>query len=99
MILEVAQLDIAAGRENTFEHAVAEAVPLFRQARGCLGFELQRSITHPSRYWIIVKWDTVENHTVDFRASPQFAEWRRLAKPCYANEPMIEHTRVLLKGF
>src|SRR5262249_52679303 len=99
MVLEVAQLDIASGREAAFEEAVSQAVPLFRQAKGCRGFELQRSITHSSRYWIIVKWDTVEDHTVSFRSSPQFQEWRRLAKPCYASEPQIEHTRVLLKGF
>ena len=98
MIQEVAQLDIESGREAAFEAAVAEALPLFERAKGYRGFELQRSIEHPTRYWIIIKWDRLENHTADFRGSPGFQEWRRLAKPCYANEPVIEHTQTLLTG-
>ena len=44
MILEIAQIEVKAGMEQAFEEGAAKAVPLFRNARGCHGMELQRSI-------------------------------------------------------
>jgi heme-degrading monooxygenase HmoA len=69
MILEIAQIEVTPGLEAEFEAGVAKAAAIFRRAKGCTGMELQRSIEHPSRYRLFVKWDTVENHTVDFRGS------------------------------
>lgn len=37
---------------------------------------LERSVKKPQRYRRFVQWDTVENHTVDFRGSADFQEWR-----------------------
>ena len=50
-----------------FEAAVAKAVPLFQRSKGCRGLELQRSIEKPSKYRLVVKWETVEDHVVHFR--------------------------------
>jgi hypothetical protein len=36
MVYEMAQMVINPGMESAFEHGVAEAVPLFQQARGRL---------------------------------------------------------------
>jgi hypothetical protein len=33
---------------------------------------LERSVKKPQRYRRFVQWDTVENHTVDFRGSADF---------------------------
>jgi len=99
MILEIAQIDVKAGMEAQFEAGVANAAPLFRRAKGCIGMELQRSIEKPSRYRLFVQWETLENHTVDFRGSEDFQEWRRLVGPCFEHPPEVEHTRQALKGF
>jgi quinol monooxygenase YgiN len=99
MILEIAQVDVKPGMEQEFEAGVGQAVPIFRRAKGCNGLELQRGIENPSRYRLIVKWETVENHTVDFRGSPDFQEWRKLVGHCFAQAPQVEHTREVLKGF
>ena len=40
-----------------------------------------------------MQWDTVENHTVDFRGSADFAEWRKLVGHCFAQPPQVEHVR------
>jgi hypothetical protein len=40
----------------------------------------------------LVKWETLENHTVDFRGSENFAEWRALVGPYFASPPEVEHT-------
>ena len=42
---------------------------------------------------LLVRWDTVENHTVDFQMSADFAEWRKLVAHCFAVLPTVEHTR------
>ena len=76
MVLEIAQIDVKPGMENDFEAGVQKAVPLFRRAKGCKSVELQRSVEKPERYRLFVQWETLENHTVDFRGSADFAEWR-----------------------
>jgi heme-degrading monooxygenase HmoA len=78
MILEIAQIDVKPGMEDEFEAGVAQAVPIFRRAKGCAGLTLQRSAETPTRYRLFVKWQTVENHTVDFRGSrisPNGVSW------------------------
>ena len=76
MITEIAQIDVKPGTEKEFEAAVAKARPLFLRAKGGKGFELHRSIEKPSRYRLMAKWETLENHTVDFRGSVDFTAWR-----------------------
>lgn len=99
MILEIAQIDVKPGMEAQFEAGVASAAPLFRRAKGCIAMELQRSIEKPSRYRLFVQWETLENHTVDFRGSEDFQEWRRLVGPCFEHPPEVEHTQQAFKGF
>jgi quinol monooxygenase YgiN len=96
MILEIAQVDVKPGEEAAFEAAVAEATKVFRRAAGCLGLELQRSIEKPSRYRVMIRWRTLENHTVDFRGSPLFQEWRALVGPHFAAPPEVEHCRTAM---
>ena len=96
MILEIAQIDVKPGMEADFEAGAQKAAPLFKRAKGCKGAELQRSIEKPGRYRLFVRWETLENHTVDFRNSPDFQEWRSLVGPYFASPPEVEHTRVAL---
>ena len=68
MITEIAQIDIKPGSEKDFEAAVAKARAAFGRSKGFHGFELHKSIEKPQRYRLMVKWETLENHTVDFAA-------------------------------
>jgi quinol monooxygenase YgiN len=99
MITEIAQIDIKAGMEQEFEAGVARAAPLFRRAKGCHGLALEKSIEQPSRYRLFVQWDTVGDHTVAFRGSADFQEWRKLVGHCFARPPQVEHTEQVFKGF
>ncbi|HYM02878.1 MAG TPA: antibiotic biosynthesis monooxygenase family protein [Stellaceae bacterium] len=99
MILEIAQIDVKPGLEAEFEANVAKAAPLFARARGCKGMELQRSIEKPSRFRLFVTWESVEHHTVEFRGSADFQEWRKLVGHCFAAPPDVEHTSRVVKGF
>jgi heme-degrading monooxygenase HmoA len=96
MITEIAQIDVKPGTEKDFEAAVARARPLFLRARGGRGIELHKSIEKPSRYRLMAKWDTLENHTVDFRGSEDFTAWRGLVGQYFAAPPEVEHTETVL---
>ena len=79
---------------DNFEIGVAQAAPLFLRAKGCHGLNLQRVVEDLSVYRLVVQWETVEHHTVDFRNSDDFQEWRRLVGPFFANPPVVTHTTI-----
>jgi len=99
MVTEIAQIEIKPGMEAEFEAGVAKAAPLFKRAKGCSGMSLQRSHEKPQRYRLFVQWGTLENHTVDFRGSADFQEWRKLVGHCFAAPPDVEHVREVAKAF
>lgn len=99
MVWEIAQIDVKPGAEAAFEAAVEKAVPLFKNSRGCKGMQLRRSVEQPSRYRLVVEWETLENHTVDFRGSENFQQWRRLVSEYFASPPAVEHFHRVLSGF
>ncbi|HEY2535073.1 MAG TPA: antibiotic biosynthesis monooxygenase family protein [Xanthobacteraceae bacterium] len=99
MITEIAQIEVKPGMESEFETAVTRAAEIFKRAAGCRGMELLRSIEKPARYRLLVNWETVENHTVDFRGSPDFQEWRKLVGDCFASPPEVEHVERVVRGF
>lgn len=96
MITEIAQIEVKPGDEAAFEAAVGKARAAFGRAKGFHGLELHRSIEKPQRYRLMVKWDTLENHTVDFRGSENFAEWRGLVGSFFATPPEVEHTETVV---
>ncbi|HEX4006154.1 MAG TPA: antibiotic biosynthesis monooxygenase [Acidobacteriaceae bacterium] len=97
MILEAANLVVRAGEEAAFESAMAQAAPVIAGAAGYVGHEVQRSIETPGRYLLLVQWETLEAHTVGFRGSPAFAEWRTLISPFFASPPVVEHYESVLE--
>jgi len=99
MVLEIAQIDVKPGMENDFEAGVAKGIAIFRRAKGCRAFEVQRSIELPSRYRLLIRWDTLENHTVDFRGSADYQEWRKLVGHCFASPAVVEHGNKVAAGF
>jgi heme-degrading monooxygenase HmoA len=99
MILEIAQIDVKPGLETKFEQGVRDAVPLFKAAKGCKGLELRRSVEQPRRYRVMIQWETLENHTVDFRGSEDFKKWRALVGETFASPPAVEHVALAFKGF
>jgi heme-degrading monooxygenase HmoA len=99
MVTEIAQIDVKAGMEADFEAGVKAAAPLFKRAKGCSGMSISRSHEKPQRYRLYVKWATLENHTVDFRGSADFQEWRKLVGHCFASPPEVEHVTEAFHAF
>src|SRR5262249_45763308 len=98
MVTEIAQIEVSPGMESEFEAGVGKARAVFGRARGFKGLALHRSIEKPQRYRLMIQWETLENHTVDFRGSENFAEWRRLAGPYFAAPPEVEHTETVVSS-
>jgi quinol monooxygenase YgiN len=93
VLQEIAELQITPGQEQAFEEGARLSVPLFLRAKGCLGVSFHRHVETPDRYTLVVDWETVENHMVDFRESADFQEWRRLVVHTFAAPPVMHHHR------
>jgi heme-degrading monooxygenase HmoA len=91
MVLEVAILDIKPGLANEFETAFKTASNILASMSGYTSHELQRCIETANRYILLVHWQTLENHTVGFRQSPEYQEWRSLLHHFYDPFPAVEH--------
>jgi heme-degrading monooxygenase HmoA len=91
MIIEIAQLTIRPGSERQFEAVFPTAVKVLGGSKGYLSHELRRSMETPNRYALIVQWQTLEDHTVGFRGSPAFAEWRGHIGAFFESPPVVEH--------
>jgi heme-degrading monooxygenase HmoA len=91
MIIEIAQLTIRPGSEQQFEAAFPAAIKVLGGSRGYLSHELRRSVETPNRYALFVQWQTLEDHTVGFRGSPAFTQWRSLIGPFFESAPVVEH--------
>ena len=96
MILEVAVLDVIPGQENEFQLSFEKAQRLIASMEGYLGHELKRCIETPSRYLLLVRWETLSAHTEGFRGSPEYQEWRRLLHHFYDPFPEVEHYESVL---
>lgn len=91
MFIEIAQIEIDPSRATEFEAAVASAEPHFHAAKGFKSFALMRSVERAERYRLMIGWETVDNHMVDFRNSDGFTAWRSLAGPFFISPPEVEH--------
>lgn len=96
MILEVAILNVKAGQQAEFEAAFATASPIIASMKGYRRHELRRCLEIMNQYVLLVEWETLENHTVGFRGSEQYQEWRRLLHHFYDPFPTVEHYEAII---
>jgi heme-degrading monooxygenase HmoA len=91
MILECAILDVKPGQRAAFEAAMKKARPLIAATPGFLGIEVRPCLEKPGRYLLLVRWEKLEDHTVGFRGSARYGEWRALLHHFYDPFPTVEH--------
>jgi heme-degrading monooxygenase HmoA len=91
VILEHALLPVRPDRHAEFEAAFARARPLIAGMPGFRGLSLSRCLEDDGTYLLLVEWDSLEDHTVGFRGSPQYDEWRRLLHHFYDPFPTVWH--------
>lgn len=96
MILEVAALDVRAGLEAEFEVAFREASAIISSMKGYFSHALQRCIEKPNRYLLLVNWQTLEDHTIGFRQSAEYQQWKAFLHHFYDPSPTVEHYHWIL---
>ena len=99
MILEIADITIPPGKHAEFDAAIQQGIAtVASKALGFRGFKVQKGIESPERYVLMIWWETLENHTVDFRGGPLFAQWRAIVGPFFAAPPVVEHFTLLAES-
>ena len=91
MILEAAILDVIPGKEREFESAFAKASPIIASMNGYISHQLQHCLEAPNRFLLLVQWETLEAHTIGFRGSAEYQEWRKLLHHFYDPFPVVQH--------
>lgn len=91
MILEVATIDIKPGTNAEFEQNLEKAQAVISQSEGYLGHQFQKCIEQENRYVLLIRWENLEAHTLGFRGSELFKEWRALIGPFFENPPLVQH--------
>lgn len=90
MVLEHIILDMKPGQEENYEAALAEALPLIAESPGLVSLRVQRCLETPSRYLLMIEWETLEDHTVKFRNSERYLKWRDAIAHHYET-PVVQH--------
>ena len=99
MILEIADIRVIAGKEAEFDAAIQRGIDtVASKATGFRGFKVNKGVEDPERYILMIYWETLENHTVDFRDGPLFAQWRAIVGSFFAVPPVVQHFTLLAKS-
>lgn len=98
MILEAAFLQVKAGQAEAFEAAFREASPIIASMKGYIRHELQKCIEVEYKYLLLVQWETLEDHTVGFRGSAEYQNWKALLHHFYEPFPTVEHFSLVLQN-
>ena len=93
MIVEHAVFTVAEADAEKFESAYAQAKGLLEQTEGFRWARLHRGLERPGSFLLLVGWESLEAHNVNFRESERFPQWRALIGPYFAAAPEVEHYR------
>jgi heme-degrading monooxygenase HmoA len=99
MILEIADIRIPPGKQAEFDAAIIHGLTtVLSKSKGFAGYKVNKGVESPERYILMVYWQTLENHTIDFRGGPLFAQWRAIVGPYFAAPPVVEHFELVGKS-
>ncbi|MGM0923985.1 MAG: antibiotic biosynthesis monooxygenase family protein [Bacillota bacterium] len=91
MILEAVMLQVKDGMEAEYEEAFIRASEIISSMKGYVSHELQRCMEAKGKYLLLVQWETLEDHTVGFRQSNEYQEWKKQLQHFYDPFPTVEH--------
>ncbi len=92
-VLELAVLDVIAGKEPDFEEAFAEAEKIIQAADGYISHRLKQAVETSSKYLLLVEWQSIEHHQQGFRQSTAYQQWKRLLHHFYEPFPEVHYFR------
>jgi heme-degrading monooxygenase HmoA len=91
MVLELATIEIKPGTNTAFEAALEKAQAVISQSEGYIGHQFQKCLEQENKYVLLIRWQTLEDHTKGFRESELFTQWRSLIGPYFETPPFVQH--------
>jgi heme-degrading monooxygenase HmoA len=91
VILELATIDIKPGTNTDFEMSLEKAQKVICQSKGYISHQFHQCVEQQNRYTLLIRWKTLEAHTIGFRESELFKEWRALIGPYFETPPLVQH--------
>jgi heme-degrading monooxygenase HmoA len=98
MVLEMAVLQVKEGSSLQFESDFAVASQFIESIPGYVNHSLRKCIEKENKYLLLVNWEKLEDHTVGFRESDAYLEWKRLLHHYYNPFPVVEHYEMVLES-
>ena len=95
MILEHAILEVEPSQTREFESSFAEAITFLKESPGCLHVQLEKCQEFEGRYQLTVQWRDLKAHTVEFRESDLYAQFRDLLMKYYNEKPAVTHYSIV----
>ncbi|KGA96093.1 antibiotic biosynthesis monooxygenase [Alkalihalobacillus alcalophilus ATCC 27647 = CGMCC 1.3604] len=95
MIVEAVFLFIKSGQEESFEQSFSEAAPIISSMNGYLSHRLQRCLETKGKYLLTVEWERLKDHTIGFRQSPEYLNWKEKLHHYYEPFPEVEHFTII----
>lgn len=93
MIYEIASLPVKTDRIDSFTRAFDEVAPLLARAKGYQGHRLMQGVETPSHFTLIVRWQTLEDHTQGFEPSSDHQAFMAGLEAFLAADPVVHHVR------
>lgn len=90
-VLEVGEFSILAGHEDHFVSAYRTVSDVLAGTPGCRTVRMTQGIEDPTRFVVLVEWDSVGAHEENFRGTERFTQWRAALSPHFAAPPRVEH--------
>jgi heme-degrading monooxygenase HmoA len=79
-----------------FENDFDKAGIYISSIKGYGGHTLQKCIEQKNKYILLVNWETLDAHTIGFRESSQYREWKKLLRHYYDPFPIVEHYETVI---
>ena len=98
MILEMAILHVKPDMAADFPETFKTAEPIICASVGYIAHELHRCVEDPNRFLLLVRWQTLEDHTRGFRGSPNYQRWKALLHHFYDPFPEVLHYELASGG-
>ncbi|KIA96799.1 antibiotic biosynthesis monooxygenase [Flavobacterium sp. KMS] len=98
MIQEAAVLFVKKDQEKDFENNFAKASQYISSIEGYLGHSLKKCMEQPNKYLLLVDWRNLEDHTIGFRESVAYLEWKKLLHHYYEPFPIVEHFETVFEN-
>lgn len=91
MILEVAILNVKIELTDQFEIDFEMASQHISASKGYVKHSLRKCLEEPNKYILQVEWENLEDHTIGFRQSKEYLEWKNILHHYYEPFPIVEH--------